>query len=170
MRSFKDKNQKVWNIELNVGTARRVKGECDIDLVNFISLAPNGKSQTSTLERLATDPFLLVNVLFSLCREQVKECNVDDFGFASLFDAKTIERASEALMEEIINFSQSAKKKALTRIYQTTRNFAERMDRKLDEVLNSPEFDAEIENQLGKLFSSTPESSESTPDRLLSAN
>jgi len=170
MRSFEDKNKKKWNIELTVGTAHRVLGECDVDLINIVTLAPDGKPQTSTLERIASDPILLVNVLFSLCKEQAKEAGVDDFGFASLFDAGAIESASEALMEEIINFSQPAKRKALTRIYRTTRDFAEKMEKQLDEVLNSPELDAEIENQLTKLYTSTPESSASTQPRSPSVN
>ena len=83
MHSFQDKNGKKWNIELNVGTAKRVKSECEIDLVNVITMSRDGKAQASALERLAEDPILLVDVLFSLCKEQAKESGIDDFAFAA---------------------------------------------------------------------------------------
>ena len=170
MHSFQDKNGKKWNIELNVGTAKRVKSECEIDLVNVITMSRDGKAQASPLERLAEDPILLVDVLFSLCKEQAKESGIDDFAFAELFNADAVEQSSNALMEEIINFSQPAKRKALTRIYRTAKDFAARMDKQLEQVLESPELDAEIESALTKSFGNTPESSESTPDRSPSAN
>lgn len=158
MHSFQDKNGKKWNIELNVGTAKRVKSECEIDLVNVITMSHDGKAQASALERLAEDPILLVDVLFSLCKEQAKESGVDDFAFAELFNADAVEQSSNALMEEIINFSQPAKRKALTRIYRTAKDFAARMDKQLEQILESPELDAEIESVLKKSFGNTPES------------
>lgn len=158
MHSFQDKNGKKWNIELNVGTAKRVKSECGIDLVNVITMSRDGKAQASALERLAEDPILLVDVLFSLCKEQAKEFEIDDFAFAELFNADAVEQASNALMEEIINFSQPAKRKALTRIYRTAKDFAARMDKQLEQILESPELDAEIESALTKSFGNTPES------------
>lgn len=160
MHTFRDKNGKQWNIELNVGTAKRAKSECGIDLVNVITFSSDGKIEAAALERLADDPVILVDCLFSLCREQAREAGLDDLGFAELFDAAAVENASDALMEEIINFSRPAKRKTLEKIYQTARRFAEKMDRKLDETLDSPEFEAEIESELSRSFTDTPESSE----------
>ena len=160
MHTFQDKNGKKWSIELNVGTAKRVRSECGIDLVNVITLTREGKLEATALERLADDPVLLVDCLFVLCREQAGEAGLDDFGFAALFDATAVESASDALMEEIINFSRPAKRKALEKIYQTARRFAEKMDRKLDETLDNPTFAAEIESELNRSFTDTPESSE----------
>ena len=67
-------------------------------------------------------------------------------------------KSSNALMEEIINFSQPVKRKALTRIYRTAKDFTERMDKQLEQILESPELDAEIESALTKSFGNTPES------------
>ena len=84
--------------------------------------------------------------------------SIDDFAFAELFNADAVEQSSNALMEEIINFSQPAKRKALTRIYRTAKDFAARMDKQLEQILESPELDAEIESALTKSFGNTPES------------
>ena len=146
MQSFQDKNGRKWNIELNVGTAKRVKAECGVDLVNAITLTRDGKAQVSELESLAEAPVLLVDVLFSLCRVQAQECGVDDFAFAELFNADAVEESCNALMEEIINFSQPAKRKALTRIYKTAQNVAVKMEKQLEAALDDPELDAEIES------------------------
>ena len=39
MQSFLDKNKKKWTIEINVGNARKVKAECNIDLINAIDFS-----------------------------------------------------------------------------------------------------------------------------------
>lgn len=168
MHTFQDKNGKKWNFELTFGTARRVKAECGIDLVNVMSAEDGGKS--SPLVRLAEDPFLLIDVLFSICKSQAKEAGMDDFAFADCFDGAAIDLASDALMEEIINFSQPAKRKMLTRIYSTAKTFAGEMNAKLDKLMDNPEFDAEIESALKKSFSDMPESSESIQSATPSGN
>ena len=160
MHTFQDKNGKKWNIELNVGTAKRARSECGVDLVNVITLTRDGKMEATVLEQIAEDPVLLVDCVYSLCRKQADESGLDAFGFAELFDAAAIESASDALTEEIINFSRPAKRKALEKIYRTAKRFAEKMERKLDETLDNPAFDAEIESALNRSFTDTPESSE----------
>ena len=105
MHTFQDKNGKKWSIELNVGTAKRVKSECGIDLVNVITLTREGKLEATALERLADDPVLLVDCLFVLCREQAGEAGLDDFGFAALFDAAAVDTAAIRAAEGVETLS-----------------------------------------------------------------
>ena len=159
MICFNDKTGKQWTIDLNLGTAKRVKAECGVDLINIINFDKNGVD-TTILQQLSDDAYLLVSVLFSLCKKQVAEFGLDEDSFAEVFDAEAIENAVDALIKEIINFSQPVKKKMLTLIYEKTRNFKARAEQHLDSLISSKEFQDGMEEQLNKLLTNTQESSE----------
>lgn len=150
MHCFIDKNNTKWNIELNVGTAKRVLAETGVDLVNILDF-DGDKKEKSVLEKLSDDPCLLVDVLFSLCREQAKERSVDDFTFATLFDGETVVKATDVLMEEIISFSPPVRQKVLNKIYQTTKSLTGKMEMEVEKVLNDPEFEKHLEEELQNL-------------------
>jgi hypothetical protein len=144
MQTFTDKNNDKWDIELNVGTARKVLSECKIDLINVLDFDEQ-KQEKSVLEKLADDPILLVDVLYCLCSTQARERNLDDFAFASLFSAETIVQATECLMEEIINFSPPVTKKILMKIYTKNKQVMGENEKELEAILESPEFDKDLE-------------------------
>ena len=156
MQCFKDKNGKQWTIDLNIGTARRVKAECNIDLVNVVTFTEEG-ANTSIFQQLADDPYTLVTVLYSLCKQQIAEEKLTDEAFASLFDAEAIENAVEALVKEVINFSQPAKKKMLTLIFNKTRELKEKAEKRLDDMIQSKEFNEALDAQLNNLLTNTQE-------------
>jgi hypothetical protein len=160
MKIFKDKHKKDWTIELTVGSARRVKAETEIDLINAISLGNDGAS-ISEIEKLINDPFKLVDVLFALCRDQAEKDSVSGEQFAELFDADAIEAAANALVEELINFSPAAKRKALMKLYQTAQRIAAKNEAELEKILESDDLEPQIEEALKKSFIDSPESSES---------
>lgn len=157
MQCFKDRNGKQWTLDLNIGTARRVKAECGIDLVNVVTFTEDG-ANTSVFQRLADDPYTLVSVIYSLCRQQAADANMTDEAFASLFDAETIESAIEALVQEVINFSQPAKKKMLMLIFNKTRELKEKAEKRLDNMMQSKEFNEALDAQLNNLLTNTQES------------
>ena len=143
MKKFTDKNKNDWILNLTVGTAKRVKADCGIDLINIIDIKTG--AEKSILEELATNPILLVDVLFSLCRKQAEEKGIDDFAFADIFDGETIQNASEALVEEIINFSPPVTKKILMKIYEKNKQVMGENEKELEAILESPEFDKDLE-------------------------
>ena len=157
MKTFQDKNKKTWKIEITVGSARRVKAETGIDLVNIVSVGKEGRASSEALEKLIDDPFALVDVLFSLCKPQAKQENVGPEVFAELFDAPAIEAATNALVEEIIDFFPPAKKKAVEKIYRIAQELAKKNEEKLNEMLENPELTKEIESRLNALSTSAPE-------------
>lgn len=158
MQSFLDKNKKKWTIEINVGNARKVKAECNIDLINAIDFSAG--SEKNVLQELHDDPCALVDVIWCLCREQAQKENVDEYTFATLFNADAIVAATDALVEEIINFSPPAKKAALIKVYQIARNFVGKQNETLNKIMEDPAFTQEIESQMNKLYMDSLESSE----------
>lgn len=163
MKTFTDKKNRKWELELNVGSARRVKDETGVNMLNLLSLESNGRASTEPLEKLIDDPFALVNVLCVLCRKQAEKENISDEEFAEIFDADVIEAATNALIEEIINFSPAAKRKALTKFYQTAQRIAAEKEAELDKLLNDGSLEAKIEEEMKKSFTGSRASSESTP-------
>lgn len=80
--------------------------------------------------------------------------------FAERFTGDTIEAATDALLDEIVNFSRPAKRKVLLRLRQISKEYSDRAGKQLDQVLTDPKFQDEIENHLQKSLTSLPESSE----------
>lgn len=161
MKSFVDKNGKSWDIDLNIGAAIKIKSRCGIDLENIITVDKKNQPQdVSTLERLAEDSILLFEVIFAVCENQVRAAGMNEESFAELFNGDAIEAATNALVEEIINFSRPAKRKVLTRLWTIGKNFSEKAGRQMDAKLNSPEFEKEVEKALTQSLTNAPESSE----------
>ena len=161
MTTFTDKQKKTWSLELTVGSARRVKNETGVNLLNMISLEPDGKASTAELEKLIEDPFALVNVLFTLCAKQAEEGGISGEDFAERFDADVIMAATNALIEEIINFSPAAKRRALTKFYQTAQRIAAEQEKELEKILNDENLDEKIEEEMKKSYTGLQASSAS---------
>ena len=157
MKKFTDKKENEWILELTVGSAKRVKADCGIDLIDIIDVKTG--LQKSPLEELADNPMLLVDVLFSMCRKQAEERNIDDESFAELFDGEVIQDAISALVEEIINFSPPVRRKVLQKIYDKNRQLMGETEKEIESIISNPEFDSDLEAYMKSSIVS-PESSE----------
>ena len=60
MKSFTDNAGRVWMLAVNVGAIKRVRALCGVDLNSIIELDEKNKPTAKLLERLSTDPVLLV--------------------------------------------------------------------------------------------------------------
>ena len=67
------------------------------------------------------------------------------------FDGETVVRATDALMEEIISFSPPVRQKVLNKIYQTSKSLTGKMEMEVEKVLNDPEFEKHLEEELQNL-------------------
>lgn len=187
MKTFKDTEDREWTIEVNVTSLRRVRDLTTCDILGT-------DDGDDIFMRLAQDPFLLCDVLYALCKPQADartvvveipqsddETNVDctpqtterpftdeDFGRAMAGDA--IANATDAFLEEFVNFCPSARKrKLLATMREKQAVFEEMALARATEMLGSPEmerklkaeFDAVAET-LGATSTSSPESSGST--------
>ena len=161
MKSFTDKTGESWDLDLNIGAAMRLKSRLDIDIENAVTFdKSNNPEDVSLLERIAEDSILLFNIIFILCEKQVQDRKLTQEQFAERFTGDTIEQATDALLDEIVNFSRPAKRKVLQRLRQISKEYAKRANMQLDLVLADPKFQDEIENHLQKSLTNLPESSE----------
>ena len=164
MKSFTDNQGEIWDVELNIGAAIRLKSRLNIDFDNLVKLDPHQPESTTSLEQISTDSILLFNIIYVLCEQQVRERGLTEEDFAARFSGDTIEAATEAMLDEIVNFSRPAKRKVLQQLRRIGREYADKAGKELDKILADPEFSktitAEIEKQLPKLPPTAPGSSD----------
>ena len=136
MHRFTDATGRSWEITINVATIKRVRDVCGVDLLDL--------GDGGVMARLASDPVLLADVLFVVCDAE-RRGTPEDFAGGLAGDA--IERATEAMVEELLEFFPSKKRvllrKAVDRMQEMEQKAIELASRKLDD----PALMREIENQ-----------------------
>ena len=169
MNFFTDKTGRKWILNLNLGTAQRVRADCGVDLINTISFTKDGVA-TDGLQDLFDNQYKVVEAIYYLCMTNPENEKVDAEAFVNLFDQELVEQACDALMKEIINFFPPAKRKMLTLIYEKTRDFKVKAEHQLEELADSKTFQNEMDERLNSLLTNTVESSESTQGHSPSVN
>lgn len=160
MKSFIDKNGETWDLELNIGTAMRLQSRLNINIENCINLDSNKPKEISLLERITEDSILLFNIIYVLCETQVRERGLTEEEFAERFSGDTIAAATDALLDEIENFSRPAKRKILKRLRQISQEISDEAGEKMDQLFEDPKFKEALEAALQKLSTNSPEFSE----------
>lgn len=166
MKSFKDCNGKIWTFSVNVGTMKRVRAICDVDLYKIIEIDENNNPNSKLLERLSSDPVLLVDVLYAVCKPEADKIGMSDLEFGESMTGDTVEAATNALLDELVDFFPEAKRQVFRRVLTAARRFQAATEKQLNVILSDPELDARIDSELKKSLGSSgsmPVSSESTP-------
>ena len=162
MRQFTDTKERVWDVELNVRQMKRVRDVLGIDLVNVIQAGKDGAVATDTLDRVANDPILLVDILWVLCEGQAKAAGVTDDDFGSSLAGDSISDATRAFLDELVDFFPGASRLFLKKAVDLARKYETENLEVLEKALNSPEFEERLKTSLQPPAASR-ESAESTP-------
>lgn len=159
MRSFKDNQGRSWQIALNVYEMKRIRALLGIDLVNVITLDKDGAVKVDLVDRIANDPCLLVDILWVLVESQAKEEGVSDVDFGCSLAGKSIEEATQAFLDELVDFFPGAKRLFLQKAVSLARKYTGEMESVLEKALADPELDRWIEESM-RSSPSSPGSSE----------
>ena len=162
MRQFTDTKERVWEVELNVRQMKRVRDVLGIDLVNVIQAGRDGTVATDTLDRVANDPILLVDILWVLCEGQAKAAGVTDDDFGSSLAGDSISDATRAFLDELVDFFPGARRLFLKKAVDLARKYETENAEILEKALNSPEFEERLKTSL-RPPSASRESAASTP-------
>lgn len=115
MKTFTDNAGRDWTVEVNVSALKRIKGLTGTDLLEAID--------GPLVERLIRDPVLLCDVVYAACKPQADERGVSDEDFGRAMAGDAIDRATAALLEELVAFCPSPRDRAnLGRVLQATRD------------------------------------------------
>jgi len=135
MKSFTDNAGRAWAVEVNVAALKRVKGLTGVDLMEVLDGG-------ALIERLIRDPVLLCDVLYAACKPEADQRSITDEEFGRAMAGDAIERATEALLDEIVSFCPSPRDRArLGRVLAATRAVMERTRDVADTWMDSGELE-----------------------------
>jgi len=158
VKTFNDNSGRTWTVSLNVDAIKRVRALADVDLMQAVGGA--------LLERLTTDPVVLCDVLYAVCRDEAEAKSVSDEEFGRALAGDAIEAATSALLEELVSFFPTeAKRRVLGKATAKLKALQARALEVAERRIDSPELDREMANALqnaGISSGSSPESAEST--------
>ena len=165
MKAFTDAKGRSWEIELNIRQMKRVRDILGVDLVNVIQTNKDGSVATDTIDRVANDPILLCDILWVLCEQQAKLAGVTDEDFGSSLAGDSIETATRAFLDELVDFFPGARRLILKKavgLASLARKYEMESAAAVAEALESPEFEERMKTLLSPRGGS-PGSQGSTP-------
>ena len=163
MKSFTDNLGRTWTLVVNVAAIKRVRALCGVDLNAIVEIDKDNNPTAELLERLSTDPVLLVDVLYAVCKTECDQKGVSDEEFGAAMAGDAIEQATAALLDEVVDFFPTAKRAALQKILAATRRIEALAKKKLESILGSAEFEEKLVSELERstgLSSNAPGSAE----------
>ena len=144
MHTFKDRNGLEWVIDVNVDALRRIKTALQIDLMELVS-------DEKFIDRLTGDPILLVDLLFVICQAQAAERNISDQQFGRAMGGDSIEQATQALLEDFVDFFPSRKRMILRAALAKLKGVESRILDIAEAAIADPKLDAMIASAIEKL-------------------
>ena len=163
MKTFTDNTGRVWTLAVNVAAIKRVRALCGVNLSSIVELDKDNNPDTKLIEQLSTDPVLLVDVLYAVCKNECDQKGISDEEFGMAMSGDAIEHATTALLDEIIDFFPEAKRLAFKKILSATRRFEDIARKRLEAIMSDGEFEDKMVSaleQLTGLSGNAPESVE----------
>lgn len=100
-RVFRDRYGASWTVDLTVAAMKRVRILAGVDLYRA------AEKDSGVLADLYTDPIVLVDVLYAVCKPEADERGLDDEAFGALFSGDSIEQACSALLGGLVDFTRN---------------------------------------------------------------
>ena len=150
MKTFNDNAGRTWTVAINVDAIKRVKSLLCVNLLEAVE----GK----LIERLVSDPVMLCDVLYALCKPEAdaKQITDEDFGRAMAGDA--IDHGTTCLLEELVDFFPLARRQVLAKALAKLKAFQKKAVETASKRLDDPKLDQQLEALLseGDLPEPTP--------------
>ena len=165
MKSFADNSGRTWAVTINVECIKRVRTLLGVNLLDAV--------EGQLIERLVTDPVLLCDCVYAVCKPEADARGITDEDFGRAMAGDVIEHACTALLEELVDFFPQAKRqvlaKALARLRQLEAKAIHLATARLDdpqweETLRATLAESELPPRTpGDSSGNWPESSASSP-------
>jgi hypothetical protein len=162
MKCFKDNQNRPWTIVVNVATVKRVRSLLDINLLDVVKLDEKNRPNVDLLEQLASDPVLLCDVIYCICKPEADAQNISDEDFGNAMGGDAIEHATTALLEELVDFFPEAKRLVLRKLMHAGEKVKLQMEKALKLELENPQLDQKLEKQVKEYINSSTSSQESS--------
>lgn len=157
-KSFTDTQGASWPIEITVSTIKRVRSLIDIDLLEVL----DGK----LIDQLVSDPVLLCDVLYAVCKPEADRRALSDEQFGSLLAGDAIDQATDALLTAIVSFSPSPRDRAaLGQVLTKARAAMDRARDVIDDRIKSGEVDRAIDAAIAPILKPPARKPKATPKK-----
>lgn len=155
MASFTDATGRTWAVNIDVTTIRRLRSALDVNLLDMV------EDEGKLLSQLLTDPVLLVDMIYVICKPQADQHNLSDEDFGRALVGDAIDRATDALLEALSAFFPSQRGALLRRLVEKTRKTMALAYQVASKQLDGLEItEADIASRLGSLSTKSPGSAE----------
>lgn len=150
MKTFTDNAGRTWTVAINVDCIKRVKTLLSVNLLDAIE----GK----LIEDLVSDPVLLCDVIYAVCKPEADTNEVSDEEFGRAMAGDAIDNATTALLEELVDFFPSGKRQVLAKALAKLKTFQTKAVETASKRLDDPNLDQQLEALLkeGELPEPTP--------------
>lgn len=142
MKTFIDNSGQSWAVDINVDCIKRVQAALDVNLLDAVE----GK----LIERLVSDPVLLCDLIYVICQTEADRLSVSDEEFGRAMAGDAIDRATTALLEELIDFFPSGKRQVLSKALAKLKTFEQKALEAASMRLDDPRLEKELERILSK--------------------
>lgn len=142
---FTDNKDRQWDVCIDAFTVMQIREECDP-----LFLLNDGKDQ-NTYTRLREDAVLLCRVIYIICKNQIAARELDERSFYAEVIGTAIDRAMEAVLEAIINFTPTHQRdllKAASAIASVNDLASKKAISLMKEKIESTEFSTEMDREL----------------------
>lgn len=146
MKTFKDNASRSWTITVNVAAIKRVRSLLDVNLMEAV--------EGDLLEQFSTDPILLCDVVYVLCKPEADQQGVSDEQFGQAMAGDAIEHATTALLEELVDFFPQAKRQVLHKALEKMKVVEGKAVTFAEAALNDPKFDEQLDAALNDITDS----------------
>lgn len=130
MKTFTDKTGKKWTIDITIGTIKRIKGACNIDLLQLDAGDP------PLISRLLDDELLLGEVIAACISDQFGEQETADTVLAA-FDGRTVHVAADAFFGDLQDFFRARGRLDRATAIEKIRELMTEVTRSVTEQLSS---------------------------------
>lgn len=111
MHTFKDTAGREWKVDIHVTAVKQVRNLLHVNLLELMD------DECALLKRMTTDPVLLVDVVYVVCKSQADEVGISDEQFGRAMAGDPIEAAYWALMEGLADFFSDPGKRGLFKMF-----------------------------------------------------
>lgn len=140
---FTDEAGRQWLVPVNVASVKRCRELTDVDLLSIVD-----DKQGSLMAKLSTDPILLCNVLYALCKEQADNVGVTDEQFGAGLAGDALDSATRALLESLVAFFPKGKRELLAAAVAKMQKFQAKAESAALARLNSSAVDSALDSAL----------------------
>lgn len=134
MRVIKDLKGRQWELQITVGTIKRVRSKLDMDLYNI--------GDEGFIKTIIDDPIKLIELFWVILEDEVEKQEIDEAEFCKGWAGEVIEIATNLFIEELIEFFPPKKRMPVEKMWKKLRSLEEKVYKKVEiEVENISEDD-----------------------------